>query len=154
MLIREATKKDIPALCDIYRILFAEMASLQPDIWKEGEQNTSFLKELIRDSNAVLYIAEVEDQIAGFTLATENKRPPFPCIQPHRYAYLMDMAVLPPFRGKGIGSYLIERVKDWARSRQLDFVELGVLQNNTGAIRLYERQGFETQQYTMRCMLK
>ena len=51
---------------------------------------------------------------------------------------LDDLYVLPPFRGRGIGS---EILKKCCRDTQKP-ITLCVFKNNTGAIALYERFGF------------
>lgn len=72
---------------------------------------------------------------------------------PHRYATLNDLVVTPPKRGQGIGSSLLGAAKKWARDRRLEYLELEVLAQNSGAIELYEAHDFVESTRTMRCML-
>jgi ribosomal protein S18 acetylase RimI-like enzyme len=51
--------------------------------------------------------------------------------------HLIDIAILHNFRGKGIGSVLLDKLKAEAES-----VTLSVFKTNFGAIRLYEEHGF------------
>ena len=53
------------------------------------------------------------------------------------------LAVDPASRGRGIGTALMERAEERARSMGKATVSLGVIGENVGAIRLYERLGFE-----------
>lgn len=55
---------------------------------------------------------------------------------------LVDIAVLPQFRGKGIGSKLIEKLYSEAKEKSLP-LSLQVEKNNNNAFRLYKKQGFE-----------
>jgi len=55
--------------------------------------------------------------------------------------YLVDVALLPEFRGRGIGSALIHDLVHEARTRDVP-IQLSVLRSNTGAMALYERLGF------------
>lgn len=58
-------------------------------------------------------------------------------------AYLFGMSVLPQFRGRGIARALVEAVLDQARStRGTRVVQLGVIESNIPALRLYESCGF------------
>lgn len=50
---------------------------------------------------------------------------------------LVDIAILHNFRGKGIGSVLLDKLKAEAET-----VNLSVYKTNFGAIRLYEKHGF------------
>ena len=51
----------------------------------------------------------------------------------------MSIAVLPKYRNKGIGTLLMNKIKELDN----DIVSLYVLTNNEGAIKFYEGNGFE-----------
>jgi len=53
--------------------------------------------------------------------------------------------LLPEFRGQGLGGRLIRQTLDAARAFGLHRVELTVREDNTGAIALYRKIGFETE---------
>ena len=53
------------------------------------------------------------------------------------------MALLPEFRGQGLGGRLIRQTLDAARTFGLHRVELTVRQDNRSAIALYRKIGFE-----------
>jgi RimJ/RimL family protein N-acetyltransferase len=55
------------------------------------------------------------------------------------------MALLPPFRGQGIGTGLIRPALAAAKAFGFHRVELTVRKNNAGAIELYKKVGFETE---------
>ncbi len=61
------------------------------------------------------------------------------------YAHVgvLGMGLLPQFRGQGIGTGLIRRSLAAARAFGFLRVELAVRENNTGAIELYKKVGFE-----------
>lgn len=54
---------------------------------------------------------------------------------------------------QGIGTMLLQQARAWAKERNLEYIELGVLAGNEGASRLYEKMGFSDVQKTMRCRL-
>ena len=58
---------------------------------------------------------------------------------------VLGMGLLPPFRGQGIGAGLIRRSLDAARAFGLHRVELTVRENNTSAVALYKKVGFEVE---------
>jgi len=58
---------------------------------------------------------------------------------------VLGMGLLPPFRGHGIGAGLIRRALDAARAFGLHRVELTVRENNTSAVALYKKVGFEVE---------
>lgn len=53
-----------------------------------------------------------------------------------------DVAVLPAYRGQGVGQRMLELVEQIARSRGACKLTLEVLSGNRSAVRLYERSGF------------
>jgi len=55
--------------------------------------------------------------------------------------YLQAIAIDKEFRGKGIGSALIDFIEDRARSSEANRLSLDVLASNEDAYRLYERRG-------------
>lgn len=58
---------------------------------------------------------------------------------------VLGMGLLPEFRGQGIGTDLIRRSLDAAKTLGLHRVELTVRENNTGAVALYKKAGFEVE---------
>lgn len=66
---------------------------------------------------------------------------------------VMDLAVAPGHRGKGIGKALLNEVKNWAEIRELKYVELNVLTQNNHAIEMYEKMGFAECSKVMRMKL-
>jgi ribosomal protein S18 acetylase RimI-like enzyme len=58
---------------------------------------------------------------------------------------VLGMGLLPQFRGQGIGTDLIRRSLAAARGFGFHRVELTVRENNTNAIELYKKVGFETE---------
>jgi ribosomal protein S18 acetylase RimI-like enzyme len=63
------------------------------------------------------------------------------------YAHVgvLGMGLLPLFRGQGIGAGLIRRSLVAARAFGFHRVELTVRENNSGAVELYKKVGFETE---------
>jgi GNAT superfamily N-acetyltransferase len=55
---------------------------------------------------------------------------------------LVSMWVDPRRRGQGLGSFLLQSVIDVASTRDAKFLELGVVEGNDVAYRMYERAGF------------
>ena len=59
-----------------------------------------------------------------------------------RELHLHGLVVKGDFQGKGIGTQTLQMLWDEHKDTK-DFIELGVRQNNTGAIRLYQRLGYQ-----------
>jgi ribosomal protein S18 acetylase RimI-like enzyme len=59
-----------------------------------------------------------------------------------RVAAIQNVGVTPAFRGRGLGSWLVNVSLEGMRKAQFEFGQLEVTAHNSGAIRLYERLGF------------
>ena len=58
----------------------------------------------------------------------------------------ISLAVDPAYRGRGVGTALLRKAEERAAAMDKRTMSLGVIGENTGAIRLYERQGYRTTQ--------
>ncbi len=147
--IREAALADIDKIQKLYKELFMHMAELQPGSYRECFQDERFLRETIAAGDSLLLIANDGE---GFALIQE-KMTEYDCLVPHRYAYLVDIAVTAEKRGQGIGTSMIQQAAKWARERGLEYMELSVLENNDQAMTLYTRLGFKPVSRTLRLEL-
>ncbi|MEO8458376.1 MAG: GNAT family N-acetyltransferase [Chloroflexota bacterium] len=82
-----------------------------------------------------MYVADVEGTPSASV--SVNERPEFA-----GFLHLFALDVAKPLQSQGIGTRLIERVEDEARSRHLAGVYLEVATLNKGARRLYDRLGY------------
>ena len=151
--VRDAVPADRKAIAEIYRTLFEAMSNLQPQYIQAAEQDPDFILKIITESKKDILVAQCGVQLLGFALVLMTHTPPYRCFVPHPYADLLDLAVLPAARGKGLGTLLLQAVKGWAKAYGADYLELGALSNNQGAIRLYEREGFRECLKTFRASL-
>ena len=152
-MIRKATNKDITAISELYREQFREMARLIPDFIKEGDQSTEFLEKTVSDDHSDIFVYENEGEVVGFILLQAKTRPDFSFMLPGKYCYIMDIIVTGTHRGKGFGTALMNVAKEWAKEKECSFINLDVLVNNPGAIKLYEKLGFIPKAQEMYCKL-
>ena len=152
-MIRKATHNDIPAITELYREQFREMAKLIPDFIKEGDQSTEFIENTIQNDNSDILVYENDGTVVGFILLQAKTRPDFDFMLPGKYCYIMDVIVTKTHRNKGFGTALMNSAKDWAKEQNCSFINLDVLVNNHGAIKLYEKLGFIPKAQEMYCKL-
>jgi ribosomal protein S18 acetylase RimI-like enzyme len=62
--------------------------------------------------------------------------------------------VEPEYRGMGVNNLIIDALKSWSVSRNIYELRLHVYNDNTAAIRAYEKAGFEKHLLEMRVGLK
>ena len=71
--------------------------------------------------------------------------PDFSTWQARPGVYILDLVVEPDHRGRGIGSALLaDATRRGRKGWDADYVILAVDRSNEGAIRFYEREGFES----------
>lgn len=153
MNIIKAEAKDIDIICSLYEQYFSYYASLQPDYYKEATANREFYIKLLGSDMDAIFLAWDENKPVGFCHVTQKQTPPIEFYVSHRFAVLLEMFVTSELRGSGIGGELMEAAKSWTKERELDYLELRVLQLNDFARRFYERQNFDVTAHTMRCMM-
>ena len=102
------------------------------------ESTRAFVLDLIK-RGCPQYVAIAEGEVVGWCDLTPKDRPVY------AHAGVLGMGLLPPFRGRGIGTRLMTTVLTAARRAGLHRVELTVRESNTSAITLYKTMGFEVE---------
>lgn len=152
-MIRKATNNDIPAISELYREQFREMSKLIPDFIKEGDQSVEFLEKTISNDDSDILVYENDGTVVGFILIQAKVRPDFDFMLPGNFCYIMDVIVTEAQRSKGFGTALMNSAKNWAKEQNCNLINLDVLVNNHGAIKLYEKLGFIPKAQEMYCKL-
>ncbi|MDL5165633.1 GNAT family N-acetyltransferase [Proteus faecis] len=143
IIIRKAILSDIEEISTLYTYLFNEMAKLQPDRLKPGEQDEAFIINGIKNNKFHLLVADLDGKVVGFSMAQIQETPMFNCLVQRKYAYIYDIIVDPSIRSQGVGSLLLTAMKEWAKSEKMTHLELSVLAENGAAKRFYQREGLK-----------
>ena len=120
MLVREWNKSDLGAVLKIETESF-------PIPLSENQIMREF-----QNPNAYYFVAEEGGAILGYG--------GFWCIVDE--AQVMNIAVLPDARGKGIGKSILSEMTNEAEKLGLSFMSLEVREGNMAAISLYQKSGF------------
>ena len=150
--LKTATLHDLEPIKSMYCDFFACHAELQPLYYKKSDSG-DYPSNIIKSETADIIIASEAGNIVGFVHVSEEKTPPYDSLVQYCYAVCVDLFVLPLHRKNGIGTMLIGAAKDWAKRRGFAYIELNALANNGEAVRLYEKEGFNTVQKVMRFTL-
>jgi len=122
----------------------------QPDYYVSADENGKYPDTVIDSENGDIIVAVFDDIIIGFIHIEADNTPSYSSVVSHRFACIVDFFVVEQHRKKGIGRLLLEEAKQWARSRQLEYLELMVLEDNEVGRNFYERENFSTISRTMR----
>jgi RimJ/RimL family protein N-acetyltransferase len=138
--IRTAQPEDAGALLAYIRPVAeeTEFFILEPDEFPEDEeQEQEWIEDHLESPGEILLLAEAAGKIIG-NVSFENG--------PHRriaHRGNLGVAVVKEWRGRGVGTVLLESLLEWATANPLiEKVCLEVFATNTGAIRLYKKLGF------------
>lgn len=147
IVILPATLGDIPALCELLGILFAQEAEFQPD--PAAQQRA--LAQVIADSSiGSIFLARRHEKTAGMVSLLYSVSTALG----GRAATLEDMVVHPEFRHAGIGSRLLNHAQRFADQNGCKRITLLTDRSNTAAQRFYRRHGFtDSDMLAMRLLL-
>jgi len=141
--IRKATARDleqfaknVQSVADEGRYLFVEEVT---------EERKKSMGRLFRKKDCLVLVAEVgkgksRRQVGSVTLSRYGDA------NKSGHIRVLGMLVIKGYRGRGIGTELIARALDWARSqKKVEKVCLGVFSGNQNAFRLYQKFGFQVE---------
>ena len=145
--IRTATLNDIDILLEFEQgVIKAERPF---DVTLGADPITYYnLEELIVSDDASLVVAEIEGEIIGSGYGLI--KPGMHYLNHEFYSYLGFMFTLPDYRGRGVNTKIIEKLKKWSHSKGLKEIRLTVYDENYKAIKAYEKVGFKKHIIEMR----
>ena len=136
LIIRNATKSDVPAILDLIQELATferepnAVAVTEAELTQDGFGETPVFE---------CFVATIESKVVGMALY-------YPCYSTWKGKswHLEDLIVMEPHRGKGIGFALLKKFISFAYKTGVRRIQWVVLDWNTPAINFYEKQGATT----------
>ncbi|MBW6455337.1 MAG: GNAT family N-acetyltransferase [Trueperaceae bacterium] len=123
--------------------------ALQRGIYAEG---TAFVGDGAASAASLAARLRGLDPREGHVALAVARGEPIGWVEAHRggsrrlaHLAILTVAVAPGWRGRGVGSALMDDARRWATSRRLRKLQLHVRAGNTGAIALYRRLGYEAE---------
>jgi ribosomal-protein-alanine acetyltransferase len=124
--IETATIKLLDTLCRIEEQCFSEEAFTKRQI-----------AYLLTDYNTIALVAKVNSDVAGFIIAQiETDETDF--------GHIITINVAPSYRRKSIGSKMLCEIEGLLRQRGIKECRLEVREDNSAAIKLYHKLGYQT----------
>lgn len=138
MQIRQATQDDIEAIRSVaeatWEIDYPDI--LHRETLEEGVNewyNPNQLEPELREEGSILLVAEIDDEVIGFTHAAKQQRT----------GYILRVYVVPEHQHEGVGSELLTSVRDALIRSGADQIRAMVLAANEPGNRFYKEFGFE-----------
>lgn len=116
-----------------------------------GEAYTNKLLKAVSEKSGKIYFAVSDNKIIGFiagTIQPEEKGGTLEVV-PSKPAWIRELFVDDEFRGKGVGSILMEVLEKYFKEMGCDVVLVGVFAPNTETHSFYEKKGYIDRDITM-----
>jgi ribosomal protein S18 acetylase RimI-like enzyme len=144
VLIRPATKPDIPDLCGLADLLAQQHAGYDPARYRFPESVPHAYERLLQQEvghrDAVVLVAEGSGNLIGYAYA--RVEPPCLVALLGHAGWIHDLYVLEEKRGRGIGTRLLDATIQALTDLKVTHILLGVAPQNEIATALYRRRGF------------
>ena len=146
MKIRKINIEDLETLRNLSIQTFKETfeeVNTEEDMQKYLDENLSIekLKTELENPNSEFYFAENNNEILGY-LKLNFKDAQTEKLEENHFE-IERIYVLKAFLGQKIGQILFDKAIEIGREKNLEYVWLGVWEENHRAIRFYEKNGFE-----------
>ncbi|MEP1096337.1 MAG: GNAT family N-acetyltransferase [Cyclobacteriaceae bacterium] len=147
---RPAVIKDVPTLHEFEQGIIEAERPFDSSL-KEGEFHYYNLIELIESPEAEVVVALLDKEIVGSGFIQIKESKPYSKYNLHGYIGLM--YVKPAHRGKGIIQLVTDSLTSWSNSKNIKEVRLKVYDENSSAVRAYQKAGFMKDLVEMRLEL-
>lgn len=151
--IRNAERSDYIQFKNLMVQLQQHHINLRPDVYKMNDDfftEETFSKML--EECSVLVAEENSEIIGAVSYSIMDMKAAI--IHPFKSLWISDLVVSQNHRGKGIGTLLMEKVKETAKENSVDRIQLNVSSYNTDAVKLYEKLGFTPELIKMEYSVK
>lgn len=146
MNLRKVTNSDLKILREIGERTFIETFSSENSsenmaAYLESAFTTEKIKSELTNINSEFYFAEMEGGVVGYLKVNFNDSQTE--LKVSNALEIERIYVLKEFHGKKVGQILYDKAIEIAKSKCLNSVWLGVWEQNSRAIRFYEKNGFK-----------
>ncbi|MBU3803650.1 MAG: GNAT family N-acetyltransferase [Candidatus Cellulosilyticum pullistercoris] len=145
-LIKECSMQDIEKIKSVSEKTFYETFSSEntkEDMENYLKENFSYeqIESEVKNNASKFYIVEHDKEAVAYMKLNFDKAQTEK--DHHNTLEVQRIYVLQEYKGNRIGKRLIEKAIEIGRDNQLNYIWLGVWENNMNAIKFYEKQGFE-----------
>lgn len=145
-MIQRVTLNDLDKLREIGKQTFKETFSSENSEenmqeYLEEQFSSESLKSELTDANSFFYFAFLNEIVAGYLKVNFGESQTE--MKAENSLEIERIYVLKNFLGKKVGQRLYEKAIELAKQKNVDYVWLGVWENNSRAIRFYKKNGFE-----------
>lgn len=148
--IRKAHHNDLEKLLKFEQGIITAERPFDPTL-KAEKINYYDIEKMILAPNIEILVAEIGSELVSSGYARIETAKHY--LNHPSYAYLGFMFTDANHRGKGINAKIIEALKIWCNLQDVFELRLDVYNDNTSAIKAYEKSGFKKHLINMRLVL-
>ena len=145
-MVRFAKIEDLERVNELRKIVNDVHVEGRPDIFKAGfhDELRDFIYDIWDTENKDIIVAERNGVICGFACVQYVSKPESPFMNARTFYDVDEFGVDTAFRRQGVATELIAFIKEDAKKRGIDRIELNMWEFNQGAWAFYESVGFQT----------
>lgn len=145
-MVRFAKKEDLERVNELRKIVNDVHVEGRPDIFKAGSHDElrDFIYEIWDTENKDIIVAERNSVICGFACVQYVSKPESPFMNARTFYDVDEFGVDTAFRRQGVATELIAFIREDAKKRGIDRIELNMWEFNQSALAFYESVGFQT----------
>lgn len=158
MIIRKASKKDIPGIMDLLKQVCLVHHLGRPDLFQYGKQKYTApeLENLLLQPDRPVFVAVDEtanERVLGHAFCIHQQEKNHNVLTDVKTLYIDDICVHSECRKKGVGKQLYHYVYEYAKQENYYNITLNVWSFNESALRFYEDCGMTVQKMGMETIL-
>lgn len=144
-MVRYAKKEDLDRVNDLRKMVNELHVQGRPDIFKPGfgEELQAQAAEYLDKENNALLVCERDGRITGFAMVDYVEKPENAYNLARSFYRVAEIGVDPEARRQGVATEMMEFMKQEAKGRGFDRIELDMWEFND-ALKFYEAIGFRT----------
>ena len=142
LIIREAELDELPRIADLKRQIHDVHVKGRPDLFTPYKNLEAFAAHSAA-KNCTLLLAETAEKVVGFVMLQYVHRPASPYMEERKFLHVEEFCVDENHKRMGIGTKLMDALKQLAREKGYPRIELDVWGFNEGAKQFYEAVGMK-----------
>jgi GNAT superfamily N-acetyltransferase len=139
-------KNDPETIAKLNRGVQEKHLKLLPDSFKEYDYKSVLeaFKAFLQKEGSLSFLAYFQGEPIGYATVFTRKYAENPFRKSYTSLVIDQMCVNKEFRGKGVGRGLVATIRDFAKQKGIDKLELSVWNQNKEAKSFYLKMGFHT----------
>ncbi len=118
----------------------------RPDIFRSGfcREMQDVIFDMLESEDSDIIVAERNGVICGFACVEYAVKPLSPYNLERKYYHIVEFGVDEKYRQQGVASEMLDFIREEAKKKNYDKIELDMWEFNENALKFYEAVGFRT----------